>query len=170
LLNDTEYKECNNIIDSDFLLLITITDYLDEDKIKIHLNKGLENNKKLVCVNPDTKGINGNNITLSVGSIAKEYEKCGGSVLYVGKPFLNSFKYILDLLQPIDNKKVLMIGDSLFTDIKGAWDSQIDSFFICNGIHKNDFNNIENDNIPNKILEITKKEFQPRYFCQNFIY
>ena len=170
LLSDTIYTQSNNINDSDFLLLITLTDYLDNNKIKFYLNEGLHNNKKLVCVNPDIKSIQGNNISSSVGSIAKDYENSGGSVLYVGKPHLNSFNYILDLLHPIGKKKILMIGDSLFTDIKGAYDLKIDSLFISSGIHKNDFKHLESSNIPKKILEITMNEFKPKYFCQNFIY
>ena len=92
LLNDTQYIQCSNIFDSDFLLLITIANNSNKDKIKFYLDKGLENNKKLICVNPDKVGINGNSISLSVGSIAEEYEKNGGSVIYVGKPYFNSFQ------------------------------------------------------------------------------
>ncbi len=170
LLNDTQYIQCSNIFDSDFLLLITIANNSNKDKIKFYLDKGLENNKKLICVNPDKVGINGNSISLSVGSIAEEYEKNGGSVIYVGKPYLNSFQYVLDLLQPLDNKKVLMIGDSLFTDIKGAYESGIDSLFICSGIHKHDFENLEYVNISKKIIDITKEKFMPNYFCKDFKY
>ena len=170
LLSDTQYTRSNNISDSNFLLLITLSDSKNTDQIKTDLNEGLNNNKKLVCVNPDIKGIHGMQISLSVGSIAKEYESSGGCVLYVGKPYLNSFNYILDLLYPIDKKKILMIGDSLFTDIKGAYDLKIDSFFISSGIHKNDFNDVDSDNIPKKILEITMDEFQPKYYCKNFKY
>ena len=36
-------------------------------------------------------------------------------------------------------EKVLAIGDNLRTDIKGANNLNIDSLFICNGVHRNEF-------------------------------
>ena len=39
------------------------------------------------------------------------------------------------------NEKVLAIGDNLRTDIKGANNLNIDSVFIYNGVHRNEFKN-----------------------------
>jgi ribonucleotide monophosphatase NagD (HAD superfamily) len=40
-----------------------------------------------------------------------------------------------------DNERALAIGDNLRTDIKGANNLKIDSVFISNGVHRNEFKN-----------------------------
>ena len=44
-----------------------------------------------------------------------------------------------------DEKKVLVIGDNLNTDIKGANNMHYDSLFIKNGIHKDEFKNLTSE-------------------------
>ena len=43
-------------------------------------------------------------------------------------------------------KKVLVIGDNLNTDIKGANNMHYDSLFIKNGIHNDEFKNLTPSN------------------------
>jgi len=170
LLNNTKYLKCESIKDSDFLLLATLDNNNLNDNLKFEIENGVKNKKILICVNPDKYGILGEKINTSVGAIASEYKNKGGYVEYIGKPYLNTFNYILDLFKPIDNKKMLMIGDSLNTDIKGAFDVDIDSLFLISGIHKNDFKTFKNKDIKKKILEITNNKFQPIFFSKEFKY
>ena len=39
------------------------------------------------------------------------------------------------------NEKVLIIGDNLRTDVKGANNINKDCLFISNGVHRNEFSN-----------------------------
>ena len=56
-------------------------------------------------------------------------------------------------------EKVLAIGDNLRTDIKGANNLNIDSLFIYNGVHKNEFT------IDKELLELlTKYKVKTNYF------
>ena len=64
-----------------------------------------------------------------------------------------------------DEKKVLVIGDNLNTDIKGANNMHYDSLFIINGIHKNEFKNLTSNNI-DKILR--KYQVKIDYY-QNYL-
>ena len=41
---------------------------------------------------------------------------------------------------------MLVIGDNLNTDIKGANNMHYDSLFIKNGIHQDEFNSLTSDN------------------------
>ena len=56
-------------------------------------------------------------------------------------------------------EKVLAIGDNLRTDIKGANNLNIDSIFITNGVHLNEF---ENEHELTKLLE--KYKVESNYF------
>ena len=40
------------------------------------------------------------------------------------------------------NEKVLVVGDNIRTDIKGANNMKFDSLFITDGIHRNEFLNL----------------------------
>ena len=58
-------------------------------------------------------------------------------MVYFGKPYPAIYKQCLK-----KKEKVLVIGDNIRTDIKGANNMKLDSLFIINGIHKKEFLNL----------------------------
>jgi ribonucleotide monophosphatase NagD (HAD superfamily) len=93
----------------------------------------------MVCANQDYS-IQRNGIEyLCAGTIAKYYGHKGGTVFYHGKPSQDMFERLF-LLNPVEapKNKILMIGDSLQTDIPGANAFGIDSLLITSGIHWNE--------------------------------
>ena len=56
-----------------------------------------------------------------------------------------------------------MIGDSIENDILGAQKFKIDTLFILNGNHKNEFIKLTNNEIKKKISQ-TWKKIRPTYF------
>ena len=91
----------------------------------------------MVCTNPDLIVNRGNKKEFCAGSVAKIFEKIGGSVEYFGKPYSLVYK----ISTTLSNKKILCIGDNLNTDIKGANNQNFDSLFITSGIHNSEINN-----------------------------
>ena len=65
----------------------------------------------------------------------------GGKVIYYGKPYPEIYESCIQ-----NEKKILVIGDNLNTDIKGANNMNYESLFILNGIHKNEFSNLDAKN------------------------
>ena len=59
----------------------------------------------------------------------------GGDVFYHGKPYPAVYQPVLSLLGGIAPSRILAIGDSLTTDIKGAISNGIDGALIMGGIH-----------------------------------
>jgi len=62
-------------------------------------------------------------------------------VIQAGKPFAPIFTRALELAwgpgtKTIDRARVLVIGDAMRTDIKGAHDQGFDSLFVTSGIHR----------------------------------
>ncbi len=93
--------------------------------------------KIMICANPDIEVVRQNGERLGcAGEIAGEYEKRGGYVKYFGKPYADVYTLCLNRLEGIDKTRVLMVGDSLHTDIKGANGVGIDSALITGGILK----------------------------------
>ena len=64
-------------------------------------------------------------------------------------------------------KKILVIGDNIRTDIKGANNMNFDSLFIINGIHKNEFLSVTSQNY-DKILE--KYGTKTNYYQERLIW
>ena len=118
-----------------------------EDYIKL-LSKLKSKTVKMICANPDEVVSKGSKLEYCAGAIAKKYEDMGGVVRYFGKPYPEVYNYALKKLKLENdfNKKkisVLVIGDNLKTDIKGANLFDIRSLLILNGIYKDFFRNNE---------------------------
>ena len=66
----------------------------------------------------------------------------GGNVVIKGKPDISIY---IETTNPInlEKKRTVAIGDSLFHDIQGANNFEIDSVLVKSGIHK-DLNQINN--------------------------
>ena len=90
----------------------------------------------MLCTNPDKLVFHGEEMHLCAGGIAEFYETIGGDVSYIGKPYPNVFERCLEFADNFDNKKIIMIGDNLETDIIGADSIGIDSILIASGVHQ----------------------------------
>jgi HAD superfamily hydrolase (TIGR01459 family) len=87
----------------------------------------------MVCANPDVVVPRGGKLVPCAGALARDYESLGGEVVYYGKPHLPIFRVALEALG--DAKRVLVIGDGIETDIKGANAAGLDALFIVHGVH-----------------------------------
>jgi HAD superfamily hydrolase (TIGR01459 family) len=94
----------------------------------------------MVCGNPDLVVERGDRLVYCAGAIADLYRTMGGEVLYAGKPYAPIYDQALAKAQEIRGKatpltRVLAIGDSVRTDVKGAADKGLDCLFVTSGIH-----------------------------------
>jgi ribonucleotide monophosphatase NagD (HAD superfamily) len=88
----------------------------------------------MVCANPDQfVMLNGEKIWCA-GKLASIYAEGGGPVFWHGKPIGIFFKKIMKLAGDGDPSRMLMIGDGLNTDIRGACYAGIDSLFLAGGM------------------------------------
>lgn len=94
----------------------------------------------MVCGNPDVVVERGERLLYCAGAIADLYGSLGGEVLYAGKPYRPIYAMALAKAEARRNRptplgRVLAIGDSIRTDVKGAAAFGIDCVFITAGIH-----------------------------------
>ena len=140
-------KQLTDIQSCDFILC---TGFLDEEKNSLSYYKNLlkkHTKLKMICTNPDLTVHRGTQTEYCAGTIAVIFEKLGGEVIYFGKPYPEIYNFCRK-----KNESILAIGDNIRTDIKGANNMKLDSLFITNGIHKNEFSNLSIDNY-DKILK-----------------
>ena len=128
--NNTSLEKCN------FILCTGLFDNHSDD---LNYYKELLKNhidKKLICTNPDLTVHRGEVEEYCAGSIASLFESMNGKVIYFGKPYKEIYSMCFG-----EKEKTIAIGDNLNTDIRGANNMNIDSIFISNGVHRNEFKN-----------------------------
>jgi HAD superfamily hydrolase (TIGR01459 family) len=94
----------------------------------------------MICANPDIVVERGDQLVYCAGAIADLYAAAGGSVVYAGKPHRPIYEEALRVAGKSRGSspppgRVLAIGDSVRTDLKGAAAFGIDCLFITAGIH-----------------------------------
>ncbi len=89
----------------------------------------------MICANPDHVVIRGGRRIVCAGAIAARYGALGGSVAYRGKPDPAIYHDSLLRLGLSDAARVVVVGDALDTDVKGAASAGLDSLWCTGGIH-----------------------------------
>jgi HAD superfamily hydrolase (TIGR01459 family) len=130
-LENADYVVCSGLEDDEEE---TPDDYRDR------LERMLARKLFMVCGNPDVVVERGNRLVYCAGAIADLYATMGGDVLYAGKPYRPIYDMAVAKAEaavgkPVPLARVLAIGDSLRTDLKGARTLGVDFLFVTSGIH-----------------------------------
>jgi HAD superfamily hydrolase (TIGR01459 family) len=103
----------------------------------------------MVCANPDIIVERGDTLVYCAGALADAYAARGGKVLYCGKPHAPIYELALATAAAQRGGKtqrpqrVLAIGDSVRTDLKGAAALGLDCMFVTSGIHAEEYGSRE---------------------------
>lgn len=131
------------------------------------LQKAQQLSVPMVCVNPDISVISGGKVTLCAGTVAARYQSLGGIVKYHGKPYPEIYRNLLKKMGVTDTGDVLVIGDSLATDIKGANVMGIDAALVLTGLSEQEFG--LNEAAHERLEQSTKyKDIHPTYVLPAF--
>lgn len=110
------------------------SDYLAD--LEVALSKDL----KLLCANPDLEVYRGSKKVICAGAIAKQYSTIGGEVLLFGKPrpeiYDLAFVRSRQMVEKLEKKRILCVGDGPLTDISGAIQNGYPSLFVTGGLVK----------------------------------
>jgi HAD superfamily hydrolase (TIGR01459 family) len=130
-LESADYVVCSGLDDDDVEA---------PDDYRGRLELMLERNLFMVCGNPDVVVERGDRLVYCAGAIADLYQTMGGEVLYAGKPYRPIYDMALAKAAQAAGKtsslkRVLAVGDSIRTDLKGARTLGVDFLFVTAGIH-----------------------------------
>jgi HAD superfamily hydrolase (TIGR01459 family) len=128
---EAKYVVCTGLFDDE---IETPDDYRDL------LTRLRERDLFMICANPDVVVERGDRLVYCAGALADAYSELGGEVYYAGKPHRPLYDLALAEVARARGstpplKRVLAIGDSLRTDLKGARDLGVDCLFVTAGIH-----------------------------------
>ncbi|MEQ1706119.1 MAG: TIGR01459 family HAD-type hydrolase [Rickettsiales bacterium] len=143
LLDGLDYQHVHDLNEADFILNLGFgTEEQTTEDFAPVLNSAVKLSLPMLCLNPDLEviKITGERYPCA-GAIAKSYVALGGKVKWFGKPHLAIYEHAYNLLDGMDKKQILAVGDSLETDIPGAKAFAVDSALITGGILKG--NNID---------------------------
>lgn len=139
MLDGLDVEEVSAVEDADFILAIGPLDQTDAvTRYEAMLRTAAARRLKMVCANPDLVVHRLGREEICAGLIAQRYEELGGDVRWHGKPHRSVYDSAIGLLGDIDRTRILAVGDSFRTDIKGANGAGIDSLFVVAGIHRDD--------------------------------
>jgi HAD superfamily hydrolase (TIGR01459 family) len=129
LFGGSPFRETKSPDEADFIYinvpLMRGEDQIDPSVFVKQIQELKKSGLPMVCANPDHFAHEGKPARLVVrqGSIAAIYEEMGGNVFYIGKPHLHAYQEAMrhfEFHNILERKKVLMIGDTPETDIRGA--------------------------------------------------
>ena len=136
ILTGLDFARAEDFEDADFVLNIGpwradagIAEY--EDDFGHAARRGLP----MICANPDLSVMQGDREMLCAGALAARYQALGGSVAYHGKPHPAIYESCLARLGGPPRDRVVAIGDSLGTDIRGAGAAGLASALVLGGLH-----------------------------------
>ena len=136
LLQGLEYVETENIGEAEFVLVTGVIDDHDRlERYEKYLKIGVELTLPMICANPDTVVVrqNGDRV-MCAGAIASRYQEIGGKAHYFGKPYQEFYESCLDALGSSTQGRVLAVGDTLHTDIKGAQYAGLTTALVLGGV------------------------------------
>ena len=150
--------------EADFLFVTGLFDdeIEDENSYSSILDEAKKRNLKLICANPDIVVQRGEKLIPCAGAIAKKYEEIGGKAINIGKPFSPIFDKAVNLIKGINenqNPRIIVIGDGLETDIKGANILKMDSLLVLGGL-------FASESERNIIEVLKKKNIFPSYYTE----
>ena len=137
LLDGLDLVLVTTVRGADFILIAGRPVPMTDTEWRAVEQEGIERNLPLICSNPDMRSIVGGTYwTAGPGELAKSYERAGGQVCMIGKPFRRIFDEALVLAGAADPGRILMVGDSLASDIRGGVDAGLATLLIASGAHR----------------------------------
>jgi HAD superfamily hydrolase (TIGR01459 family) len=112
----------------------------------------------MICANPDIVVERGDQLVYCAGAIADLYAAAGGPVIYAGKPHRPIYEEAVRIAEKVggrspEHHRILAVGDSVRTDLKGAAAFGIDCLFVTAGIHAEELGARDNPDA-NAVAEI----------------
>lgn len=118
----------------------------------------------LLCANPDVVVDMGETRIYCAGALAEFYEDLGGKALYFGKPHPPIYDRARRLMELGDEARILVVGDGIRTDVKGAQQEALDCLFVTGGLAAEAFGpDVENPDAELLREWLATQQMAPRY-------
>ena len=137
----------NTFIDNDtadLLLCIGLRDQINDqpEDYREEFRRAVARGIPMLCANPDKQVRIGGKLYWCAGALADIYEDLGGQVIYPGKPYAPIYQLAIARLSELKSppRRILCIGDSPATDVRGARLQGYDSLYVGTGLKQHGAN------------------------------
>ena len=138
IFSGLDYQPAEEMPKADFLYMGGVADAEDTiDTYRPLLEHAAGLGIPLVCAGNDTSSYCAGKVCVAPGAVAEQYAVLGGKIITVGKPDAKIIEYALADFEDVKKERILLIGDNMTTDIKGANLYGISSLLISKGVHVN---------------------------------
>jgi HAD superfamily hydrolase (TIGR01459 family) len=121
LAEDLGLRETDDPAEADLVVIGgSQADEIPLDDYARRLRQAAERGAPCVCTNPDRWMLTEHGPRPAAGAIAAEYERMGGRVTWIGKPYPAIYERAARLLGCAEPSRVLCVGDSVEHDVVGA--------------------------------------------------
>lgn len=136
------------------------------DTIRARLAPAAARGVPLVCTNPDRWIPTAAGLRLGPGAVAHAYAALGAPVYLYGKPHAPIYAEALRRLgETTDAARVIAIGDTLGTDVRGATDAGLTSALVTEGgVHATDLHDISIDAL------CAREGVAPAFLLERFVW
>jgi HAD superfamily hydrolase (TIGR01459 family) len=139
LLDGVDVEQATSISEADFILITGIDDRFRSSDYQAIFELGCARKLPLICANPDLVRVTARGMLPGVGEFARLYEELGGTVHYIGKPYLDIYLACLQQDGLLQAGRAIAIGDSMYHDIIGGSRAGLATAFVTGGIHAPEF-------------------------------
>lgn len=139
----------NELVDEPAADIVSCTGLFDDTRetpedYDAQLRRFAARSLPMLCANPDKVVERGHELVWCAGALAERYAGLGGETIMIGKPYAPiyeaAFARIAAIIgEEVARGEVLAIGDGVHTDLRGAFDQEIDAVFVTDGIHADEF-------------------------------
>lgn len=169
-----DYHRVHSVADADFLICTGLADDETEtpENYRSLLLDALSRDLPMLCANPDLTVMRGNSSHYCAGAIAALYAELGGRVELFGKPYPEIYRQAMERLQISEPSRILAIGDSMRTDIKGATEMGMDCVLVSGGIHAEEWG-LKDGQLPTaeQITSTARQHgFSPKYVTGHMVW
>jgi HAD superfamily hydrolase (TIGR01459 family) len=127
-------------VSAELLLCIGLRDQVNDqpEDYRAELAGAVKAGLPMLCANPDKQVRVGGRLYWCAGALAEIYESLGGAVIYPGKPHAPIYALATQRLAAIGRppNRILCIGDSPATDVRGARLQGFDSLYVGTGLRE----------------------------------
>lgn len=175
ILPTDKYEITTDIKAADFILVAgpensssTLEQYEDI------LLQAIDRSLPMICSNPDIQVFSRGRQEMRAGRLAAFYQTLGGKVYFYGKPHAATYEMVGQLLKGFRKERMLIIGDSLYTDVRGANNARIDSLLLVsqNTMHEIgcDDKSINTEKILQILHDFNNQSIVPTYLTNELIW
>ncbi len=127
-------------LEANSILCMGLEDQVNDDPedYRERLRAAVDRGCDMICANPDIKVRVGQRLVWCGGALAQIFEEEGGTVVYPGKPYQAIYDLAYEKLtllgRDVPDARILCIGDSPATDMRGAANMGLDGLYVGTGL------------------------------------